>query len=178
MLYLRRVVALGLLGITLVLSLATNALAFEFADLRAQAVLNIGSRHVGTSYEFEEFNPGLAVGAFAPVFGGSAEVASEVGFYRNSLGRTSIYATGSIDTQVLGNDRTQLRLGAFAGLANYPDDARKFADSGVPTLGSVVLIGGAQATMRFDDRLDFRVRALPAGNVADVILTGQIAIRF
>ena len=178
MVSLRRVVALGMVCLTILLVGATVALSANISDLRGQAVINLGSRHLGASEDFQEFNPGLGLGAFLPVFEGRAVAAGEIGFYRNSLDRISVYATGSLDTAILAAQRTELRIGLFGGLANYPDDAEKFGDTGVPTIGSVVVVGGAQATLRFDDRVDFRVRVVPAGNVADAILTGQIAIRF
>lgn len=166
------------LGILAAVAVAgTAAQGFDLSQARAHVAFNIGSHHLNASRQFEEFNPGLGVGVTVPTAGG--EAGFELGQYRNSLGADSHYAMAHIDWQVAsaGAD-IALRLGGFGGMARYPGDAAKFKNRGVPTVGNWVMAAGVQATVRIADTIDLRMRAMPAGNVADALFTAQVAYRF
>lgn len=178
MLYLRRVTALGLLGITIVLGAATMAIA-DTSPIRPHVAFNLGSKHVGAARHFDEFNPGIGIGFTLPVDARGSEVGAEMGQYHNSVGGNSVYGTGSLDTPVTDlGARAQLRLGAFAGLAHYANARTKFSGGGVPMIGDWVVVGGAQATIRIDDTYDIRARVLPAGSAARALFTLQLAVRY
>lgn len=178
MLYLRRVVALGLLGITLVLSVATSVRAFDTSLFRQHVTVNIGSKHIKPSSDFEEINPGLGIGVTAPIRNSKVEIGVEVGQYRNSVRGNSTYVMGSLDTEAAAlSRRTKVRLGGFAGVVRYPGLDQKVT-SGVPKVGDWILAGGLQATARIDDTYDIRLRALPAGNAASALFTLQFSVRY
>ena len=178
MLNLRRVVAFGMVGITLVLASATQVLAFDTSSMRPHITLNIASHHLNASDTFEESNPGIGVGFTVPVDEQGSEFGLEVGQYRNSIRSNSVYVMGSLDTPVASlSSAADLRLGVFGGVARYPGATKKFK-SGVPTMGDWVLAAGGQATVRIREDYDVRMRVLPAGNVADALFTLQVAYRF
>lgn len=159
--------------------LATATLAFSAENLRPHVAFNLASHHIGATRDFEEFNPGVGIGFTLPVGARGFEIAAEVGQYHNSVGRNSVYATGSLDVAVAQiAPRAQLRLGGFGGFAYYQNASDKFKGGGVPMIGDWLVIGGAQATVRIDDTYDIRLRALPAGKAANAILTLQLAVRF
>ena len=179
MIILRRGFALALVLLTVLLTTATLARAFELTEARPYVAVNIASYHHDAAQNFEETNPGLGLGFTLPVNTSGAEVAAEVGRYRNSVGGQSTYATAALDAPVaaLGHS-TQIRLGAFGGMAHYKNASTKFAGGGVPMIGDWVVVGGAQATLRINDSYDIRARVLPAGKAAQALFTLQVAARF
>lgn len=76
--------------------------------------LLLGSQHIGASGQFEEFNPGIFYTWDKPA------VDISLGAYRNSYGRTSLAAVGSIPLASWRDGE----LAAFAGVAHYPQDGR------------------------------------------------------
>ena len=155
MVYLRRVIACGLLGITIVLSVATTVRAFDTSHFRPHVTVNLGSKHINASRDFNEVNPGFGIGVSAPVADGKYEMAVELGQYRNSVNGNSTYVVGSLDTEAAAlSRRTKVRLGGFAGVVRYPGLSDKFT-SGIPSVGDWVAAGGVQATVRVDDTYDF-----------------------
>jgi len=165
------------LFVLLLLIIGTPAAAFELSH--THIAVNLASYHHNASRTFNERNPGLGLGATFALPSINAETTFEAGAYYNSIETTSYYVTGSTDFQVAEmGSAAALRLGAFTGFAHYPEEALKFAGSGVPSIGNWVIVGGAQATLRVNNRHDLRVRVIPAGSVADAIFTFQIATHF
>lgn len=101
--------------------MATPALA---APDRVSILL--GSNHVGATDRFEEVNPGVFL----------TWDWLTVGAYRNSYGKASVAVTGALP---LIKWKTG-ELSAFAGVALYPGDGRRFAVHA----GDVVPVGGLQ----------------------------------
>lgn len=101
--------------------MATPALA---APDRVSILL--GSNHVGATDHFEEVNPGVFL----------TWDWLTVGAYRNSYGKASVAVTGALP---LIKWKTG-ELSAFAGVALYPGDGRRFAVHA----GDVVPVGGLQ----------------------------------
>lgn len=91
----------------------------------------LGSEHVGAEPSlFEETNPGIFL------TWEHQHLDASIGTYRNSYGKTSIAAV--LDYPIYRAD--EFRFSAFAGLAYYPDNGRKFAVS----IGDVVPLAGLQ----------------------------------
>lgn len=86
----------------------------------------LGSNHVGATDRFEEVNPGIFL----------TWDWLTVGAYRNSYGKASVAVTGALP---LIKWKTG-ELSAFAGVALYPGDGRRFAVHA----GDVVPVGGLQ----------------------------------
>lgn len=174
----RRVVFSLVAGLVMALSPMASS-AFDLSKARPHVTFNLGSYHHNASRNFEETNPGIGFGLSWDTGWQNTEAAIEAGFYRNSLGGQSQYVTASLDAPVADiTPRTELRLGVFAGTAHYPGHQSEFKSAGVPSMGDWILVGGGQATVRFDDRTDLRVRVMPAGRVADSLVTLQMAVRF
>lgn len=161
------------------LTLATMASANESFKIRPHVAINLGSYHLNASRDFNETNSGFGLGFTMPSGIGASEFGLEIGQYKNSINTQSQYIMSSLDTEVAKfTPSTALRLGIFGGFARYPGASNKFKNSGVPTFGDWVMAAGAQATLRIDDTYDLRLRVMPAGNVADALVTLQLAIRF
>lgn len=160
-------------------SAAAYAGNFSLSEGRTHISFNIASYHLNASRDFNEVNPGIGIGRSFRLGETNAEIDAEIGIYKNSLERQTIYAMTSLDTRVarLGSAAT-LRMGVFSGLAHYPGDTNKFKKQGVPTIGNWVMAVGGQAALRINDRHDLRVRVMPAGKVADALFTLQIVTRF
>lgn len=168
--------SLVLLSIWCVLAAATMSRA---EGPRFYLSASIASYHHDAAQEFEEINPGLGLGFSLPITNSGAQIAAEIGGYRNSVGANSAYATGSIDAPVARiTKNATLRIGGFAGLAHYENASRKFAGGGVPMIGDWVVVGGAQASVRINNETDIRFRALPAGKAAKVLVTLQVVNHF
>jgi len=170
------VIGLALLSFCL---FAQASLAFDTSKMRPHLTFNLGSYHVNANQRFEEFNPGLGIGFTYPTGWKNTEAGLELGQYRNSLGDQSYYLMGSLDAPVAQvTHKTELRLGVFGGFAHYPGQSSRIKSSGVPSIGNWILAAGGQATLRMDERTDLRLRVMPAGDVADALVTLQMAIRF
>ncbi len=170
------VCVLILLG--MLLASPTVAQAGEQPNYRPYLTFNLASRHIGTEFKFNERNPGIGFGiAFA--FANGAELSPEFGLYKNSFHKRSVYAAVTYDMPVADlSPKTQLRLGGFAGLVHYPGDTQKFRDGGAIMVGDAVMLAGISATLRQNDRVDYRVRIMPGGSAAKVLMTLQMGIRF
>ena len=160
-------------------TLAQMANAFEWSNARPHLTFNLASHHLNAQQEFNEFNPGLGVGVSVPNHDRSSELALEVGQYKNSLNRQSIYATASIDRSVwMINANSEVRFGAFGAFAQYDRSAASLKKRGVPSVGDWVVAVGAQVNLRISDTNDLRLRIMPAGDIADALFTLQTTIRF
>lgn len=153
--------------------------AYELPKIHRHVAVNLGSHHLNADRKFNEINPGIGIGLAAELGRADGEFALEIGQYKNSLSTQSAYITTSMDAELLElSEHLKFRAGLFFGFAHYPGDANKFKNRGVPTIGNWVMAAGIQTTLRMNNRYDFRVRVLPAGDVADALFTMQVAIRF
>ncbi len=161
-------------SVFLVSSVGTAA-AWDASRIQPHVTFTLGSNHLGADEEFNEFNPGIALGFTLPARDSDWIYGLEVGQYRNSHSQNSQYVLGSIERPVaqLG-DETTLKLGLMAGLARYNEVAQELGRKGVPTIGDWVLAGGATAAINHRDRLELRVGVVPAPGVADAIFTFQV----
>ena len=163
----------------MVFTLAQLASANENHEIRSHLTFNLASHHLNASRNFNEINPGIGIGITGPSGLGASEFGIEAGQYRNSLDDQSYYVTASLDTEVVAiSPNVTLRMGGFGGFAHYSESANKFKDHGVPTIGDWVMAIGLQTTLRIADKYDLRLRVMPAGHVADALLTAQISVRY
>ena len=159
--------------------LAQMASAQNTDGFRPHVTVNLGSYHHNPSRDFNEFNPGFGFGVTGPAGLPSTELGAEIGQYKNSLNEQSYYLMGSLEREAFAiTSAMRLRLGVFAGFARYAGSANKFKGHGVPTIGDWVLGLGLQSTLRMSDTYDLRLRAMPAGHVADALFTAQLAVRY
>lgn len=136
----------------------------------------IASYHINAKSNLNEINPGITLGVEWDRNALSWGI--EGGVYYNSYSERSFYAAGNVEYGVATLGPVELRLGAFLGLAEYSNTVDTVRDYGLPTVGDYIPIGGAQATLRFDNRVDLRVRAVPTAEDADGVITFQVLFRF
>lgn len=124
------------------------------------AAVSIASLHV-SDQEFEEFNPGLGLGADYAIAGGW-EAGGEAGVFRNSFGERSVYGLGHVTAEILRlGEKTELRAGLFAGLAEYSHLADEAEAAGLPAFGDIIPLGGAMIQLRHAERWEARARIAP-----------------
>ena len=113
----------------------------------------LGSKHIGATRDFQEFNPGVFLTWEQKTFDYS------IGTFYNSYADVSVMAAIGYNIEVA----PEFEIGAFAGLAYYPGDGDQFSVS----LGDVVPLGGLQA--RYHNAF---VQLIPAdGATVDSVLT-------
>lgn len=165
-----------LFALTAVVQVAS---AKDGSGIRPHLTFNLASHHLNASRNFNEVNPGLGIGLTGPIADGRTEFGLELGQYKNSLNTQSYYVMAALDVEIAElSPNVALRIGGFSGFAHYSEAANKFKGHGVPTLGNWVMAVGLQTTLRLADTYDLRLRVMPAGNVADALLTAQLAVRF
>lgn len=143
-------------------------------EWRFFASASIASHHVGAEQDFEEFNPGITFGAARARWGGAWETGAEIGVFRNSYGDTSPYGGVYVDRRVLDlSEDVNLRLGLFAGYADYPQLVDEAEDNGALVVGDFVPIISGQASLRVADALEFRTRFGPGLEDAEAIFAFQ-----
>jgi hypothetical protein len=97
------------------------------------------SYHLGATEDFNQFNPGVFLtweGPFRPFGLVDTTAQYSIGVYYNSYSRTSEAATMAVEVLPFRNGALDL----FAGIANYPEDGRRFSAH----LGDVIPLGGVQ----------------------------------
>lgn len=138
------------------------------------ATITHTAKHINATRSFNEVNPGIGLGLETSLGGTGWSLGAEAGLFRNSnQGRTAygaIYADRRMSERV--------RLGAFYGLAQYPDEAARNRSRGQIAFGDFIPILGLQATLRTFDSHAFRVRITPGLSRADAIVTLQSNLAF
>lgn len=118
---------------TLIALLLTSTCAFGADWSPDRATILLGSKHIGSSYQFNETNPGLLLTWNLP----NDRFAVTGGAYLNSFGRLSTAAFGSWTFYRKGRFEASL----LAGVAHYPVDGRRFLVS----YKDFVPMGGVEA---------------------------------
>lgn len=156
---------------------AQPALAEQRGGWTPFVVLTIGSHHISDE-DFEEFNPGVGLGADFAFDGGGWEAGAEAGVFRNSFAARSIYALGHVTAELARlTSKTELRAGLFAGLAEYANLVDEAEEAGLPTFGDVIPLGGALVQLRHAERWEARARIAPLPGDG-VVIGFQAAFRF
>lgn len=156
---------------------AVSAQAGEAGQGQMTFTINVGSLHVGSEMDLNERNPGLGIG-YRYALSDAWELNGEAGFYRNSFNGRTVYGFASADYEMLRAGAVSVRMGGFAGLAEYPDLGAQMRKGGAPVIGDWLFAAGGQAVVRLEDVADLRFRVLPAGAVADALFTAQLAVSF
>ena len=91
----------------------------------------LGSHHAGSSFDYEEVNPGLFYTWERP------KVDLSLGAYRNSYGNLSVAALAGRSLW----DWETGALSAFAGVAHYPENGDRISSH---IGGNIVVVGGLQ----------------------------------
>ena len=118
----------------------------------------LGSHHLNATSDFNEFNPGV----FATW--GERQTFS-LGIYENSYSETSIAAMYHYPLTPADH---QWQLSAFGGVANYPNDGRRFVSN---LFGDVIVLAGVQV-----QRGNFFVQAIPCYcGAVDIIFRKEMA---
>ncbi len=179
MIVIRRLSLSTVVTLLMITAFARGAFGIELTEVRPHLTFNVGSYHHNAIQDFNEINPGIGAGLTFAIANPDIEIDFEVGQYKNSLSEQSVYVMSSLDAEVWEvSENLSLRMGGFMGFAHYPGERNKFEGRGVPTIGNWVMGAGAQVTLRVQDNTDLRMRIMPAGDVADVLLTMQVARYF
>ena len=139
------------------------------------AGVSIASKHVGAERDFQEFNPGVSLGARRDIGWRNGEWGVEVGVFQNSYDEGSFYAGLWADWPVVAvGEAAELRFGAFFAYAEYPQLVDEAKDFGAVTIGDFVPLLAAQASLRLDERFAFTMRFGPGVSDSDLILGLQM----
>lgn len=165
---------------TIVFVLSGVAFQAHANPVKFHVMANIASYHLGASTEFNEVNPGIAIGV-SRVIGQktSWELGGEIGFYNNSYNEITRYALANADFRLSRiSPSSEIRAGAFLGLFEYPTVINYANDRGIPTIGNFIMVPGIAAMVRFDSGYDFRVKVAPGGAKSDAIFSLQFVRTF
>jgi len=124
-------------------------------------IASIVSAHINATADLNENNPGLGLGCqLRPAF------AVEAGFFEDSYSNTTVYGIGIVTTDI-----GPLEIGAFAGIARYPDADINIA---LPSFHDWIPVAGLQAGIG-----PVLLRLLPQdGVIADAVVTLQLRTIF
>ena len=134
----------------------------------------LGSWHVNSESDLQEFNPGISSGL---LFGYEETInyGIEAGLYYNSFREITTYASVSIDYNVITyRNSNQLRFGTFLGIFKYPNLTNKTV-----SIGEYVLVGGLQMKYRINDKVEMVMGYVPIqliSNDSDALITFKINI--
>lgn len=171
----RRIAALCLAALTIDAALGGPVLA-QSGGWTPYVAVSLGSQHLSDE-DFEEFNPGLGLGADYGFEVGGWEAGAEGGAFRNSFGERSIYALGHLTAELVRlAPATELRAGFFAGLAEYDNLVEEADAAGLPHVGDFIPVGGALIQLRHAERWEARVRIAPLPGDG-VVFGFQAAVR-
>lgn len=149
------------------------------AEWRPVVAVSVASAHVGAERDFQEFNPGGAIGFRSGLGWRRGEWGGEVGYFLNSYDEGAAYAGVWADWPALAlSDGIELRLGAFFGYAEYPQLVDEAKDFGALTIGDFVPLLAAQASLRLDERFALVARFGPGISDSDLILGFQAMYLF
>lgn len=137
------------------------------------AAITHASHHVNASKEFNEVNPGLAIGSEAPLMRSRMSLGVEGGRFRNSSDEMTTYGALYGEYGVIKSNPRALRLGAFTGWAEYPAEAAKNRAEGKWAIGDFIPVIGLQATVPTLGPHEFRLRVTPGLSRSDAIITLQ-----
>ncbi|MEO1000302.1 MAG: hypothetical protein AAFW69_06830 [Pseudomonadota bacterium] len=170
------------LGAALAVQLALSAPAasqddgFQIAGFRPHASISFASLHVNATQDFQDFNPGFALGFTRRVGAEWFELGAEGGVFRNSFGGRSTYAIAFGDARVLNRRRVSAHAGIFAGFAEYSEIRN--TPAGVPRVGDYIFVAGPQVSLRWRDRYELRSRAVFGLEKTDAVVSFQFTYRF
>lgn len=140
--------------------------------------LSLASKHFGADRDFQEFNPGISLGARHRVGWRRGEWGFEAGGFQNSYDNRSFYVGSWIDWPIARpSSSTEIRLGGFFAYAEYPELKDEADDIGVLTIGDFVPIISAQASLRIDERFALTARFGP-GIEDSLLIVGLQAFYF
>lgn len=141
--------------------------------------VSIASKHIGADEDFQEFNPGVSIGARRDIGWRGGEWGLEAGVFQNSYDERSFYAGAWADWPIADlTERTQLRFGGFFAYAEYPQLVDEAEDFGAFVIGDFIPLVAAQAAVRFDDHFALVTRFGPGIEDSDVILSLQAMYLF
>jgi len=129
--------------------------------LSVYMVLSVASVHIDATTDLNQSNPGLGLGCQL-----SGTLAVEAGIFVDSYENTTVYGIG-----ILSKEVGPVEVGAFAGVARYPDADINIA---LPNFQNWIPVAGLQASYG-----PVLLRVLPQdGEVADAVVTLQIKVGF
>jgi hypothetical protein len=140
-------------------------------------VITHSSAQIGADEDFTENNPGFGIGSEAPIRNSNLAIGLEVGRYRDAVNNRSTYALTYMEQPIFANNPRRLRIGAFGGFVEMPDDANRLDDR-LPTIGDMVLVGGLQATIATFGAHEFRMRIAPGLRSSEATFIVQSNFKF
>lgn len=154
--------------------MSTNAVA----ETQWRIGANLASIHIDPAQDFNEFNPGAYL-SISFRDGQPFQYGLQFGGYVNSYNGRTIYGLAFANWRVLDMRASELRLGAFTGLFEYPNLIEKAEIAGWPTVGNYVLALGPSLTWRMDNGVDITMGYLPIhSKETKGVVTLQTSIAF
>lgn len=164
--------------LSIVVLLACLMSTAAMAEVKWRIGANLASIHVAPQREFNNINPGLFISA---TFRAEKrfQYSVQAGAYVNSYSERTLYALTAADWHVADMGTTELRMGGFAGLFEYPVLAETARGWGWPTVGDYVLAMGPSLKLRMQNGVDFSIGFLPvAGKETAGVFTFQASVPF
>ena len=151
---------------------------FTFAETQWRLGVNLGSYHIESTEDFNELNPG----AFVSVSFNTEnrlQYGFQLGGYSNSYSDRTLYGLGFVKYRIKNLEESELFIGGFSGIFEYPNLVTQARSAGIPTVGDMVFIAGPLLTYRLKDGLDLTLGYIPfQGKETSGILTLQASIPF
>lgn len=136
--------------------------------------IHLGSKHLGATRDFNEFNPGLGLGVR---WGERFRYGLEAGAFYNSYSEWSTYAATFAQYRVIDGERWDTYLGGAMTFASYPNLVGYADKYGIPRVGNH--IGIPSLTVEFDHG-DYSIASnvVVGGAKFDALVTVSIKVKF
>ena len=138
------------------------------------ASIHLGSKHIGATREFNEFNPGLGLGVR---WGEGFRYGVEGGFFLDSYLEWSTYVAGFAQVRVINGPVWDTYLGGAATFASYPNLVGYADNIGIPRVGNHILI--PSLSLEFDHG-DYSIstHVIVGGDKFDALVTASMKVMF
>ena len=153
-----------------------TALALMASPVVAQdfhGAINLGSKHINATREFNEFNIGAELGVR---WGEQWRAGVSGGVFLNSYEHWATYVAADLDYRIYDGEHLDVYAGAFVSFADYPNLSGYADKYGVPRVGAHIMIAGLEATIASERGPEWLVRYVPFGKAMDGVIS--LSLRF
>lgn len=148
------------------------------AETQLRLGISLGSYHIGSTEEFNEFNPGANISITFKTEN-RLQYGFQFGGYSNSYSERTLYGLAFVNYRIKKYEEAELFIGGFSGLFEYPNLIEQARSTGIPTLGNMVYIAGPSLTYQLENGVDLTLAYIPfQGKKTNGILTLQTSIPF
>jgi hypothetical protein len=121
--------------------------------------LTVGSKHLNTNQQFNESNPG--VGITSEKIERKTVSYRTLGYYKNSINKTSIYIGGGMKRKIIGNSHFGIDVGFLGGIVSG-------YNSSIIPMGMLLMVIGSnkmKTTVGYIPRINEQIPAVLTFNV-------------